>query len=286
MRKIITAFLIILCLTAANVYADDITVIMDGEEMSFDQPPVIMNDSTLVPFRALFERLGMEVEWNGDDKSVTAYNSETEIALSVGYNIMYVNDDEVELLASPVIINDRTLVPLRAISEAIGADVDWNGNTCTVTINTLSANKTETEEEIITEYLDGNNDSEWAHEILTLTNAERQKEGLNPLKWDNTLSLLALMHCEDMIRRNFFDHVNPDGEDPFDRMAKFSIGYWAAGENIAVGQQSPKEAITDWMNSAGHRENILNPKFKSLGVAVLHGGAYGTYLVQEFALLK
>ncbi|MBR0089340.1 MAG: copper amine oxidase, partial [Clostridia bacterium] len=69
MKKIITAFLIILCLTAANVYADDITVIMDGEEMSFDQPPVIMNDSTLVPFRAIFERLGMEVEWDSTDKS-------------------------------------------------------------------------------------------------------------------------------------------------------------------------------------------------------------------------
>ena len=272
MKKIITAFLIMFCISASTVFADDITVIMDGEQMSFDQPPVIMNDSTLVPFRAIFERLGMEVEWNGDDKSVTAYNSETEIGLLVGYNTMYVNDNEVELLAPPVIINDRTLVPLRAISEAVGAYVGWDGETRTVTINTGDRQPAQ-------------NDTR-AEQVLALVNAERAKYGMDPVKWDSSLAAVAENHCADMIARDFFDHNNPDGETPFDRLDKANISYWMAGENIAAGQSTPEAAMNDWMNSQGHRQNILNASYKSLGVAVLDGGTYGTYWVQVFALLK
>ena len=276
MRKIITAFLIILCLTAANVYADDITVIMDGEEMSFDQPPVIMNDSTLVPFRAIFERLGMEVEWDSTDKSVIAYNDDTAIGLIVGYDTMFVNDDEVQLIAPPTIINDRTLVPLRAISEAVGAYVGWDGETRTVTINTggKEAGTQPAQSDVR------------AEQVLALVNAERAKYGMGPVSWDSSLAAVAEKHCADMIARGFFDHNNPDGETPFDRLDKANIGYWMAGENIAAGQSTPEAAMKDWMNSQGHRQNILNASYKSLGVAVLDGGTYGTYWVQVFALLK
>ncbi|MBQ3463468.1 MAG: hypothetical protein IJH36_10230 [Clostridia bacterium] len=239
MRKIITAFLIILCLTAANVYADDITVIMDGEEMSFDQPPVIMNDSTLVPFRAIFERLGMEVEWDSTDKSVIAYNDDTAIGLIVGYDTMFVNDDEVQLIAPPTIINDRTLVPLRAISEAVGAYVGWDGETRTVTINTggKEAGTQPAQSDVR------------AEQVLALVNAERAKYGMGPVSWDSSLAAVAEKHCADMIARGFFDHNNPDGETPFDRLDKANIGYWMAGENIAAGQSMPEAAMEDWMNS-------------------------------------
>ena len=280
MKKIVYIFLLI-AFIIPSVFADgDISVIVDNETVSFDQPPVIRDNYTLVPFRAIFEKLGMEVKWIQDERCVLAENSDTNIQLYIDNTIMYVNGDETMLMTPPIIVNDRTLVPLRAVSEAAGADVQWNGNTRTVFI---TMNKAQDE---ITSYLENNNNSEWGYEVLRLTNIERQKKGLNPLKHDNTLSLLALMHCEDMMSRNFFDHVNPDGEDPFYRMKEFGINYWAAGENIAAGQTSPEEAVKAWMNSKDHRENILNPKFKSMGIAVLDGGQYGNYWVQEFALLK
>ena len=276
MKKIITAFLIILCLTAANVYADDITVIMDGEQMSFDQPPVIMNDSTLVPFRAIFERLGMEVEWDSTDKSVIAYNDDTAIGLIVGYDTMFVNDDEVQLIAPPTIINDRTLVPLRAISEAVGADVGWNGETRTVTISTGGSNTPAPQEDEDSDIM----------QVLALVNKERAANGMNPVTFDASLAAVADSHCADMINRSFFDHVNPDNETPSDRLHKAGIEYWMSGENIAAGQTTPEAVMESWMNSQGHRQNILNPSYKSLGIAKRTGGTYGTYWVQVFALLK
>ena len=272
MKKVIGFFLSFIYITTIPVYAaGDISVYLNGEMMTFPQPPVIRDDRTLVPFRAIFEALGMDVEWDGEERRVTATNDETEITLLIGETEMTVNNETIVLDTPPVIINDYTLVPLRAVSEAAGAKVNWDGGERTVTITTAN-------EELPFE--------EWAREVMRLTNAERKKAGLNPLKWNETLALFAEMHCEDMIERNFFSHVNPDGEDPFDRIKYFDIEYWSAGENIGAGQNSPKMVVEEWMNSETHRANILNPDFKSIGVSVLKGGSYGIYWVQEFAWLK
>ena len=270
MKRLIGALLIMTTLfSVPAVAADDISVYLNGEKMTFDQPPIIRDDSTLVPFRAIFEGLGMSVDWNGDERQVSAENNNTKILLYINSPVMYVNGAEKTLLTPPIIYNDRTLVPLRAVSEAVGTDVQWDGETRTVTI--ITKNK---------------DFDTFAERVFALTNAEREKNGLKPLKWDETLALLAQVHCEDMIERDFFDHINPDGETPFDRMKDFDIAYWTAGENIAAGQLSPEAVMEAWMNSKRHRENILNPNFRSLGISVLKGGSHGIYWVQEFAQLK
>ena len=92
---------------------------------------------------------------------------------------------------------------------------------------------------------------------------------------------LAESHCEDMIDRNFFAHNTPDGQTPFDRMKAAGISYSSAGENIAAGQYSPQNVMDSWMNSPGHRKNILNPDFEYLGVGLARGGSYGIYWAQE-----
>ena len=127
---------------------------------------------------------------------------------------------------------------------------------------------------------------DWGYEVLNLVNEERAKYNVAPLKWDDSLAALAESHCEDMIDRNFFAHNTPDGQTPFDRMKAAGISYSSAGENIAAGQSSPQNVMDSWMNSPGHRKNILNPDFEYIGVGLARGGSYGIYWAQEFATFK
>ena len=92
-------------------------------------------------------------------------------------------------------------------------------------------------------------------------------------------------HSQDMIDRNFFDHTNPDGKSPFDRMRDNGLSYSMAAENIAVGYPSPEAVVEGWMNSEGHRANILGG-CKELGVGLALGGSYGSYWTQCFATVR
>ena len=128
------------------------------------------------------------------------------------------------------------------------------------------------------------NASSYELEVLDLVNAERAKNGLSKLSWSDELASVARAHSNDMLNRNFFSHTNPDGQSPFDRMRAAGIKYSSAGENIAAGQKTPQEVVKAWMNSEGHRANILNASFTKLGVGYVVGnGAYNTYWTQNFA---
>lgn len=117
----------------ANV-SSDISVTLNGNKIAFDQPPVIKDDRTLVPLRAIFEALGATVDWNGESKTITATRNGLTVKLAVGDNKMYVGEEVKNLDVPAQIINDRTLVPVRAISEAYECSVNWNGETKTVII--------------------------------------------------------------------------------------------------------------------------------------------------------
>jgi uncharacterized YkwD family protein len=110
-----------------------------------------------------------------------------------------------------------------------------------------------------------------ATQVSQLVNAERQKAGLAPLTLDAELSNVALAKAKDMIQNNYFDHNSPTYGSPFDMMRSFGIDYTAAGENIAKGQTSPQAVMTDWMNSPGHRQNILSSNYDSIGVGYFEG---------------
>jgi competence protein ComEC len=122
-------------LVATTAAADDISVSVDGKKLFFDVPPIIENDRTLVPLRVIFEALGAGVEWDGATQTVKAEKDGTIIKLIIGGKA-YVNDQPVELDVPAKIVNDRTLVPLRFVSQALGASVDWDGATRSVTIVT------------------------------------------------------------------------------------------------------------------------------------------------------
>jgi len=122
--------------------------------------------------------------------------------------------------------------------------------------------------------------------VLRLTNIERRKNGCGNLTADPSLTVSAGRHAEDMVARHFFDHVNPDGLDPFERMAAAGFHGSAMAENIAMGYDSPKAVVDGWMNSDGHRRNILNCGYNRLGVGydpgtIKDGYASGSW-VQNF----
>lgn len=119
-------------------------------------------------------------------------------------------------------------------------------------------------------------------EVLTLVNQERSKIGLKPLQMDWELSRVARMKSQDMAQKNYFSHTSPTYGSPFDMMKQFGINFRTAGENIASGQQTPKEVMESWMNSQGHRENILKPDYTHLGVGYYRGGSYGHMWTQMF----
>lgn len=119
-------------------------------------------------------------------------------------------------------------------------------------------------------------------EVTRLVNVERSKRGLRELSFNTQLSNVATLKSQDMINKNYFSHTSPTYGSPFDMMKKFNISYRAAGENIAMGQRTPAEVVNAWMNSKGHRENILNPNFTDIGVGVAKSSNGTLYWTQMF----
>lgn len=119
-------------------------------------------------------------------------------------------------------------------------------------------------------------------EVIRLTNQERAKNGLSPLKADWQLSRVARYKSADMRDKGYFSHTSPTYGSPFTMMKNFNINYRSAAENIAAGQPSAQAVVKAWMESPGHRKNILTPNFTHIGVGYVKGGSYGTYWTQMF----
>ncbi|MCM1244027.1 MAG: CAP domain-containing protein [Roseburia sp.] len=124
--------------------------------------------------------------------------------------------------------------------------------------------------------------SSFARKVLNLVNKERAKEGLKPLKLDTALCQAAKLRAEEITEN--FDHTRPDGSSCFTILKENNISYRAAGENIAAGQPTPEQVVEGWMNSPGHRENIMSKEFGKLGVGYVKADdEYGHYWVQLFS---
>lgn len=122
--------------------------------------------------------------------------------------------------------------------------------------------------------------------VIELVNAERNKAGLRSLKHDKKLSEMAREKARDMVVHRYFSHKSPNYGSPFNMMKKFGISYHCAGENIASGYNSPETVIQGWMNSPGHRANIMKPLYLHIGVGYFYTniGLYNHYWTQEFIL--
>ncbi|MGO1369855.1 MAG: CAP domain-containing protein [Senegalia sp. (in: firmicutes)] len=123
---------------------------------------------------------------------------------------------------------------------------------------------------------------EYETEVIRLVNIERQKNGLSNLTESSNLSKVARYKSQDMINKNYFSHESPTYGSPFNMMKKFGISYRAAGENIAAGQRTPKDVVNAWMNSEGHRANILNSKFNQIGIGFIKDSNNYCFWTQMF----
>jgi len=118
-------------------------------------------------------------------------------------------------------------------------------------------------------------------EVFNLINNERIKNGLTALKVDLEVQNVAKIKAQDMVSNNYFSHTSPTYGSPFDMLKSFKISYKTAGENIA-GNSSNAATVTAWMNSSGHKANILNSSFNYTGIGVVNGSKYGKIYVQMF----
>jgi stress response protein SCP2 len=119
-------------------------------------------------------------------------------------------------------------------------------------------------------------------EVVDRTNAERGRHGLRPLAVDQRLAAAAQAHSADMVRRGFFAHESPDGRQVWDRAVAAGYAYRKVAENIAAGQRTAEEVVRGWMESPGHRANILDRDLTQIGVGRADGGSYGVYWTQVF----
>ena len=138
MKKLLSVILLIVAILTITVFAEEVkpvTVTLNGNVVdcaSYGQEATIVEGRTLVPLRAIFEALGASVEWDSTTKTVTSTLGGTTVKLTIGEKTLYKNESALELDVPAMIMNDRTLVPVRAVSEAFGVDVSWDSNTRTV----------------------------------------------------------------------------------------------------------------------------------------------------------
>jgi len=118
--------------------------------------------------------------------------------------------------------------------------------------------------------------------VLELVNIERGKAGLKSLSMNTNLNKVATVKSQDMADKNYFDHNSPTYGSPFDMMKQFGITYRSAGENIAMGQTTPEQVMNGWMNSPGHRANILNSSFTQIGIGIAKNSSGRLYWTQQF----
>ena len=146
LKRILSVIVLAAMLVASvgiHSFAQEVTVKIDNQKLECPTPARIENGSTMVPMRAIFEALGMTVEWNNEEKSVTATKDDDVIKLTIGEKVMYCNGEASELNVAPFIDNGSTMVPVRAVSESVDATVEWNQEKYTVEITTAEyeANK-------------------------------------------------------------------------------------------------------------------------------------------------
>ncbi|MBR4173312.1 MAG: hypothetical protein IKR46_02960 [Clostridia bacterium] len=279
------------------------------------------NGSTMVPFRSICEALGAKVSWDSETNTAIAECCGKTVSVAVGGNQIETDNGTVNLPTSACNKNGLTYVPLRAVCEALGCNVGWNENSGEVTVvppentgcedgsceNTGSSGRYNYLKDFINNFF-GKTESTQPHtpqtpstpqtptipqtptqnvggyqaEVLQLVNEQRANYGLSALSYSTELEAVAYAHSKDMAQNNYFSHTNLSGQSPFDRMRAAGISYRAAAENIAAGQRTPQEVVNAWMNSPGHRANILNSSVTKMGVGIYSGGSYGIYWTQLF----
>lgn len=227
-------------------------------------------------------------QWNSEDAVVEAdkvwnieFNVPMNEAQSNGNQFISILDEDGNKVELERTMSGNVMSLSPVISYESGAEYEL-----VIDEKLTSAEGVELKEEIVMPFRikesmkDGKNtykSSEFEREVLTLVNKERERIGVSPVELSNPLGYVAHLKAEDMVDHDYFSHESPTFGSPFEMMREFGISFSAAGENIAAGHTSPEMVVEAWMNSPGHKKNILSASYTHLGV-----GYERNYWVQMF----
>lgn len=191
-------------------------------------------------------------------KIVATVNKNEYIRVFAGVGDWYIVQVEGDYIGA---VNKKYVKPIYpSTSNSSNAGTTNNSTNTTATETTLSTDE---------------------KEVFNLINTQRNNNGLPSLKIDSEVQKVARIKAQDMTDNNYFSHTSPTYGSPFDMLKSFKISYKTAGENIA-GNSSNSGAVNAWMNSSGHKANILNSSFNYTGIGVVSSNKYGKIFVQMF----
>ena len=286
---------------------------INGEAVALGNTPFIENGRILVPLRAISEALDCKVNWDAVTCSVviicggtisptyapTATPTQNPDTLPTAQPTEIPSPDTTPIPTSvPTPTDTPTSAPTHAPTVTPTAAPTVTPTSTPTAAPTLTPTATPTAAPTLTPTVTPtaaptltptaaptqapSGLSAMEQEVFALVNSERAKNGLSALSWADDIAAVARAHSSDMINRGFFSHTNPDGESPFDRLKNNGISYRTAAENIAYGQKTPADVMNAWMNSSGHRANILNKNVTELGVGAVKNNNGTIYWTQVF----
>ncbi|MDE6181959.1 MAG: hypothetical protein K2F59_01970 [Eubacteriales bacterium] len=250
---------------------------VNGQNVTMDAVPYIQEytNVTMIPLRFVATALGIDdndIIYDAEEKRVTInankrFNEADKVIYFLNYHMGDYGYAELK--------NGRTYIPLRVLCDNLGLSVEWDATTKTATMkaNVSSANNSgNTANQNNNQTQVSNNTSNSTNsttlteqeirameeEVVRLVNEERVKNGLQPLQISEDLMKTAREKSDDMATRDYISHTDPDG---YNMATELKVG-----ENISGWNIDPSGAVYDWMNSEGHRANILNPNYKYIGV--------------------
>ena len=299
----------ILAVAPLTVQARDIRVIMDGQEITFDVAPRMIEGRVMVPMRAVFEAFGAEVDFIPSTQTIVAnIICGCEVIMRIGDTAITVNGRPVEPMdVAPRIIDNRTLVPLRFVAQTLNSEVVWDAANRTALINTDPFIRLDPQPVTLTtqplnwrqvgdwiiHYLYTGGISELEYEVVRLVNIERQRVGAPPLEICPLLSAAARFKSQEMVDLGYFAHESP----VYGHFVNIPRDLFGANhirsENLArrVQVANMAQSIVDGlMGSPGHRANKLDPSHDVIGVGVVMGmdmgvNFDGTPIVGRYAAL-
>ena len=281
--------MILLSFSAIPAFAQAPSIIIGGEPLQIpaDEPGPYINAQhrIMIPVSFVSRELGADVGWNFEDRRVTISGNGKEIQLTIGMSEATVNGEIVSFDTKAEITRSRTFVPLRFVSEAMGLHVSWDTERRIAAIDTEDSDEAEaviqsmTEPSVGSEVVDEL--EQMAREVVRLTNLERSKRGLDPVDIDVALMKVAEFKSVDMRQNQTMSHDSPKYGGLRGLLAYYAVEWGMAAENIARGQRSAEHVVDSWMNSPGHRDNILRDKVTKIGVGVVESdqGHYWTQLL-------
>lgn len=283
-KKILLS-LCLFCILCTSLFASSTNIPIYVHQKlinSSETPAYISSNRTFIPVRAVGNVLNLDVDWQSPHVILSGKHQVTNKSLTISIN----TKTNRVILNNTVLTNcieikaNRSYITLRVLAEAFGYVVDWKNKS--VYISSPSTDHTNGTENNVPDNNDSNNiissQTSFENQVLSLVNTERAKKGLTALTMDENLRHAARLKSDDMYQNKYFSHTSPTYGSPFDMLKTLGISYQAAAENIAQGYTTPEAVVNGWMNSSGHRANILNSSYTHIGIGYNSNGHYWTQL--------